>query len=887
MLGWQENSVAANLLMAIFLVGGFIISTQVKQEVFPEFTTDIVNVIVPYPGASPSEVEQGLILSIEDAVRGLEGVKRVTSQASEGNGSVIIELLNSADPSKLVQDVKNAVDRITSFPEDAERPIVNLVEARRRVVSLLVYGKQDPRNLRGLAERIRDDLVQRPGVTFVELGQAPPLEISIEISQENLRAYNLSLEEVANLVKRTALELPGGEVRTDAGRILLRTQERRDYGKEFLDIPITSTKDGTFVTLKDIASIKDGFEEIDQEAKFADNPAVFVNVFRVGDETPQEVSKAVNNYIDEIKSELPNDIGLKIWDDTSLIYKDRMNLLLKNAVLGLILVLILLGLFLEARLAFWVTLGIPISIMGCFLFMPISGASINMISLFAFIVTLGIIVDDAVVTGENIYEMRQQGLSTLDAAVKGARQIAMPVVFAVLTNIVAFLPLFFVPGVSGKFFMQIPAVVVGVFIISLIESLFILPSHLAHPLKERKIWHILDKPRQYFSRHLRNIIENYYTPAINKIIKARYLTLAIAISTLIIAIGSIKGGYIRFSFLPRIDADIITAQATLTFGTPIEESRRVQKLLIDAANKTIKDNGGDGITKGVYSQIGSQLLAFGPGPGAQLSTGGHLVATQVSLVSSEKRSISGSEFSRQWRKNVGQIVGLESIIFKAETGASEGAAIEFNLNHRDTELLEEAAKELKLIIEEYAGVTDADDGVTKGKRQLSFKVSPEARSLGITASELGRQVRAAFFGAEALRQQRGRNEVKIRVRLPENERETLKTLDRLIIKSPAGAEIPLKNAAEIIEGTSYTEINRRNGRRVITVSAEVDSLVSNSNQIIDDLVNNAIPKLQEKYPGLNYSFGGEKEAQKESMASLGIRFFNCNACCLCHACCAI
>ena len=682
-IAWMaQNSVAANLMMMVFLVGGFIIAQQVKQEVFPEFSTDIITVAVPYPGASPEEVEQGIILSIEDGVRGLDGVKRVTASANEGAGSVVIELLTSANPSKVLQDVKNEVDRIQSFPEDAERPIVSLVESRREVINLVVYGKQDIRDLRELAERIRDDLVQRPGVTLIELGVAPPLEISVEIPQEELRRYNLTLEGVAQIIRRSALELPAGEIRTQGGQILLRTQERRDYGREYYDIPVATTEEGAVVTIGDIAIIHDGFEEVDKEASFKGMPAVRVNIYRVGNETPQSVSAAVREYIDELKTELPDDIGLTIWRDSSLVYQDRIDLLMKNAIIGLILVLCLLGFFLEPHLAFWVTLGIPISVLGCFLFIPFTGASINMISLFAFIVTLGIIVDDAVVMGENIYEHRQRGLSLGKAAISGAREVAGPITFAVLTNIIAFMPLFFVPGISGKFFRQIPSVVVGVFIISLIESIFILPSHLSHKNKDNAFWRMLNKPSEKFSPILQRHIDNYYTPAIDLIVKYRYITFAAAIAVLITAGGMVAGGHIKFSFLPKIDADVITAQAQLPFGTPISESRSVQQKIVDAANRALEKAGGQKIAIGVYSQIGEQLLSFGPKPSVIFGGGSHLVATQVSLVSSEKRDISGAEFSRLWRKEIGTLVGLESLVFKAETGASEGKAIEFNLSHR-------------------------------------------------------------------------------------------------------------------------------------------------------------------------------------------------------------
>ncbi len=873
-LSWMtQNGVAANLLMVLFLVGGLIFATRVKQEVFPEFTTDIVNITVAYPGASPEEVEQGIVLSVEDRVRGLEGVKRVTSTAGEGSGSVIVELLTAADTTKAFQDVKNEVDSITSFPEEAERPIVSLVESRRRVVTLVLYGKQDPLTLRQLAERVRDDLVQRPGVTLVELGLSPPLEISVEVPQATLREYDITLPEIASIIRQTALELPGGELKTSHGRILLRTQERRDYAREFQDIPLMTTPSGVVVRLGDVAHIAESFQEVDQEAWFDGMPATTIQAFRVGNETPQSVSAAVQEYIDEIQPELPENVKLSIWEDSSRIYKDRMALLLKNAVMGLTLVLLLLGLFLEPRLAFWVTLGIPVSVLGCFLFIPFTGASINMISLFAFIITLGIIVDDAVVTGENIYEKRERGMSPLRAAIAGVHEIAMPVTFAVLTNIVAFFPLFFVPGISGKFFRQIPSVVVGVFIVSLIESLLVLPSHLSHATKQTRFWKTLNQPRVHCDTLLKRVIYEWYAPFVEKAIRFRYLTMAIAIAVLLASFGLVAGGHLRFTFMPKIDADIVTAQATLPFGVPLAESRRIQDRLHQAAVKTIEESGGESIVKGIYSQIGKNLTAgHSPGPRVAGGGGSHLVGSQVSLVSSDLREISGTEFARRWRRNVGQVVGLETLIFRSDTGAREGSPIELHLSHRSRQITEQAATELAKALGEYAGVSDIDDGVSGGKRQFSLKLTPYARTLGITVQDLARQVRASFYGAEALRQQRGRNELKVLVKLPEDERSTLATLDSLTIRTPQGGEVPFYVAASVEEGKSYTSISRRDGQRVVTVTADVDDQVSNANQIIDQVLTSDFPALQRKYPGLTYRFGGEKEAQKDTLSTLKVGF---------------
>ena len=873
-IAWMaRNTVAANLMMMIFLIGGYIIAGKVTQEVFPEFSSDIISVAVPYPGASPEEVEQGIILSIEDNIRGLDGVKQVTSTAAEGYGVVYVELLKGIDPNKMLQDVKNEIDSITSFPEDSEKPKVSLIDIRKRVVSLVIFGNQTETALRNLAEEVRDDLLQGKDVTLVELGLARPLEISIEIPSKLLRSYNLTLEEVASKIRQTALELPAGEIKTSSGQILLRTKERRNFGLEYLDIPIKSTNDGsTIVRLKDIAVINDTFKDSDEEARLNGKRAIRVNVFRVGDESPQSVSKAVREYIAAKKNTLPDDIEMLVWDDTSVVYKDRVNLLLKNALMGLTLVLILLGLFLEPRLAFWVTLGIPISILGCFLFVPWTGATINMISLFAFIISLGIIVDDAVVMGENIYEKRQEGLPTLQAAIEGAREVATPVTFAVLTNIVAFMPLFFVPGVSGKFFRQIPAVVVGVFIVSLIESLFILPAHLSHHREPGKIVKKISEPGKVFSKWLEEFISNRYIPFVVFTAKFRYLACSIAIAALLIAVGIVKGGHLKFSFIPRIEADIITAQAILPVGTPIEESRYVEQQLIAASKKALELSEETKITKGVYSQIGRPLVGFGPAPDIASGAGSHIIAVQLSLVPSNQRESTAGEVVQLWRQEIKPIIGLESLNFKYETGAREGQPIELQLTHRSKKMLESAASELADSLRSYSGVFDVDDSVKDGKKQLSLSMKPNAEALGVTSNSLARQVRAFFYGAEALRQQRGRNEVKIMVRLPENERNSLDIIENIVIQTPNKKEIPLKDAAEVKSGFSYTKIDRRDGRRIAPITADVDDKITNANKVVSDLLEKEFPKLQKKYPGLEYLLGGEQQDQKDSIESLGVGF---------------
>lgn len=872
-IAWMtHHTVAANLVMLIFIIGGLVILTNVKQEVFPEFKVDQIRVSVPYPGASPEEVEQGIILSIEDVVRGLDGVKEVTSTAFEGRAKVTIELIDGTNADNVLQDVVNEIDGIQSFPELAEEPIISLAEVRNQVVTVLVYGDQEEQTLRDVAERVRDDLLQRPGITLVELGLARPREIAIEVPQRHLRAYGLTLNRIAREIGEAAIELPGGGVKTTAGEVLLRTQERRDFGREYADIPVASTPDGATITVGDIATIRDGFEEVDQEAYFNGQRAVQVEVFRVGMETPQSVSQSVHAYLEELRPELPDGIGFAMWRDQSEIYQDRMNLLLKNAFLGLTLVLLLLGLFLDLKLAFWVTVGLPVSIIGSFLFIPFTGASINMISLFAFIITLGIIVDDAVVAGEIIYQKREQGLPFLQAAIVGAREIAGPIMFAVLTNIAAFLPLFFVPGALGNFLKQVPSVVVAVFVVSLIESLFVLPAHLAHTRELSGFWKTLDRPRQWFSQAMQTFIRERYQPFLRSAIANRWLTVAVGLALLILTTGLVAGGHIPFSFLPAIDSEIITAQATLPYGAPMEQSRRVLHRLVESANAAIARLGGEAALRGIYAQIGAALMQRGPRQAASGALSSHTIGVQVFLEPADQRDFSGADFARTWRAAIGTIPGLESLGFKAEVGPTGELPIDIQLAHRSRTILETAAQELAERLSGYAGVTDIDDGVSLGKPQLNFRIKPEARNLGLNATDLARQVRGAFYGVEALRQQRGRNEVKVMVRLPESERRSSFTIEHLILLTEQGGEISLAEAAEIEAGRAYTEIKRREGRRIAAVTADIDDQIANANSVMAEVTANELEALTKKYPGLTYSVEGQQAEQQESLSALGTGF---------------
>lgn len=907
-IAWMaQNIVAANLVMAVLILGGLKTASVVKQEVFPEFDLDMILIGVPYPGASPAEVEQGIVLAIEEEIRSLDGVKKVTSSAVEGAAGVTVELELGTNANKALADAKAAVDRITSLPEDAEEPTVSLASNRRQVIQVVVYGDEGEETMRQLAERVRTELLMLPSITYVELSGIREREIAVEVPQDNLRAYNLTLGQVADTIDRLAVELPGGGVKTRQGEILMRTAERRDLGQEFAELRILNAQDGTGVRLGDIATITDGFVDNDQEATFNGKRAVMVNVYRSGTQTPIEIADAVYKYVGEATDWLPTGVGITTLNDRAQMYRDRVDLLLRNARLGLILVLLVLGLFLNLRLAFWVTMGIPISFMGSLMLMPAMDVSLNMVSLFAFIITLGIVVDDAIVVGENIHEMRTNGASLHEAAIIGVKQVAMPVVFSVLTTVAAFLPLFLVPGTSGKFFRNIPAIVISVLMVSLLESLFVLPAHLGHrgqflgvigrffasPFSARirakplatgeseeeldrhhsRLVDFLETPGRYFSGWLHTFTENRYAPFLAKALEYRGLTISVGVGILAIAIGTVASGRLEWTFMPKVDGDVITARAVLPFGVPVHETEVIRDRLLKTANEVLQENGGDKISLGAFAQLGADISqGFGPVSGASAPSGSHLTAVQMFLVPTDQREITASQFAKAWRERFGPASGLESLTFQFSTGPGATASLEVQLSHSDLDVLEQAAEELAGKMGEYSGVKDIDDGFSDGKPQLNFHLTPEGRSLGLTAAELGRQVRAAFFGAEALRQQRGRDEVKVMVRLPETERRSEHDIEALMIRTPDGGEVPLRVAATVDRGLSYTTIKRADGRRVVSVTGDTVAGEANPSKILGDLKAEYLPDLVARYPGLGFSFEGDRRRSDESLAALGVGY---------------
>lgn len=883
-IAWMaRNRVASNVLMLVLMIGGVLSLSRIKQEVFPEIELDMILVNVPYPGASPEEVEQGVVLAVEEAVRGLDGVKEVRGTATEGVGVVAIDLLLGTDPDRALSDVKSAVDRVTSFPLDAERPVVSIASNRQQTVSVVMHGPVEERVLHELSERLRQRLLEDERITYVDFTGVRPLEIGIEIPRERLREHGLTVDRVAQTIRQASIELPAGTVKTRRGEVLLRTAERRDRGDEFGEIVLLSRPDGSSVRVRDIAEIDDGFSEVDQEARFGDEPAVLINVYRTGDQGPIDVSDAVYSVLEQIRPALPEGVRVQVWNDWSEAYRDRIDLLRRNALLGLVLVLIILGMFLEGRLAFWVTLGIPISFAGSLLFLQGTSVSINMISLFAFIVTLGMVVDDAIIIGEAVYRQRELGHGRLRAAIVGAKEVATPVTFSIMTTCVAFAPLLFVPGMMGKFFSVIPTVVICVLLISLFESLFVLPAHLSHEMPwwlRLLLWPFLIvlkyalQPR-HVARGLGWLIRRTYEPTVRFAVRWRYLTAAGCLALLLVSFGLVAGGRIQRTFMPKIDGDVITATLEMPVGTPIEETRVHSEHMRRAIRELLAEHRtpeGEPITRGVFSTIGATNNSGG-GPRAGPSrSGSHLTTVSTYLVQADQRSVTSAALAQRWRERVGEIAGAESLSFRFNIGGTGQAPIDIELAHPDAGTLEAAAARLARELASYDGAKDIDDGYAEGKEQVDLRLRPEARALGLTETDLARQVRGSFFGAEALRQQRGRDEVRVFVRLPDSQRRSLHDLEALMLRTPSGGEIPLGQAATVSIGHAYTQIQRTDGRRTVHVTADVAEGEGNANEIVAGLARTELPALVADVPGLAWELGGDQQEQADSMRALLLGF---------------
>ena len=873
------NTVAANLLMVFIIIAGIFTLSRLRMEVFPDITIPIINVSVVYPGASPEDIEESICVKVEEQVQGINGLKRITSSSNEGYGSINIEVENGYDIDDVKDEVKSQVDAITSFPDDAEKPTIRSFDGQPEVITIAVHGHVDEASLLDIAEKVRDEVSELPNITQTRLGKKPR-EISIEISENTLQKYGISFDYVANKIRTSSMDVPGGAIETYDGEILIRSKGQVYTGEEFGIIPVLSLADGSTVFLRDIAEIVDGFQDVEYDIKFNSEPALLIRVYRTGEQNALDIADAVHGYIKKKNPVMPPGVSLTTMKDESVILRGRIELLTENAYLGLGLVLIVLALFLKPKLAAWVSLGIPISFMGGFWLLPLFDVSINMISLFTFILVLGIVVDDAIVVGENIHIYLKRGLSGVDAALEGAYQVAKPVIFAVLTTMVTFSPMILVEGALGKIWKIIPVVTILVLMFSLIESLTILPAHLAH----MKINEAKKKNRfsQWWSdiqmgihNWLQGFIKNKYTPVLELALKNRGNTVAIAISIFILTVGLVASGFIRFNFFPPLEADIVIAGVEYPEGTPVS----LTKVGLDQIEKSaykLKDSlevlyPENKIFINMVSTAGDQPIktqsARGPGNLDATFFGSHLAECVIELAPGEERPISTVEISKIWRELTGPIPGVKQVTFDSDLFTT-GAPIEIQLSSVNREDLKAVTNSLKDKLQTYAGVFDIKDSFSAGKDEIKLNLLPEAQNYGITMASLARQVRQAFYGDEVQRVQRGRDEVKVFLRYPKDERVSLNNLEQMNVRVGNNVEVPLGQVAQGELSSGYSTITRTDRKRSISITADVDLSEANANEILAKFESEHIVPILLDYPSVNYSFEGEQREQRDTLSSL-------------------
>ena len=865
-LAWfAANPVAANLMMLLIIVAGTISAVSIKKAIMPQFETNTIRIRVPYLGAAPEEVEEGVILRIEEALQGLNGIKHINSTAREGMAQVDVEVETGFDINEVLDQVKSRVDAISTFPEQTERPIVEKQEFQVQVTWISVYGNMGFKVLKEITHQIRDEMMALPSVSAVDIVGDRDYEIAIELSENTLREYGLTMGEVAAAIRSASLDMPGGSIKTEKGDILLRTKGQVYTGREFANIALRSYANGTRLLLGDIATIKDGFVESEGYSRFNGKRAINLRVSSTGNQSVLAIDNAVRKYIEQKKEKLPEGVKVDQWGNSAYYLKDRLNMMLKNMLAGAVLVFLTLTLFLQLRVALWVVIGIPISFLGALWFMPVTPfpIDINILSLFGFILVLGIVVDDAIVIGESIYtEITAKG-HNLDNVIRGANKVAMPATYGVLTTIAAFVPMLMVGGQVGPAFEAVGMVVILCLTFSLIESKFILPAHLAEMKftpEHKRSRNLLVRVQQFADSRLSYFIANIYRPILEKAINARYTTVALFFAGLIISVGLVYSNYVKFEFFPSVPSDFIQSNLTMNEGTSPDTRNnaldRMEQAIYDVQNDYLKQHPGD-------QDFLKYVLVYANG-----DLGGGVV---MELSKQEARSISANDIEHLWREKVGSIPGSKEVRYTSSEGVG-GSRINFQLTGTDYHQIDKAAMALEAKLREYDGVYDVRDSYNRGTEEIRLKIKPEAELLNLTMADLGRQVRQAFYGEEAQRIQRGRDELRVMVRYPRDERRSFANLENMRIRTPDGNEVPFSSVAEVKFGSSYAVINRVDRKRTITVTADSDPDKVQSSDLIDDISKNFIPQLLKKYRGVEYNLQGSSLEQKRLGRRIAIFF---------------
>ncbi len=858
------NPVAANLLMLVIIVVGLGSALNIQRAMFPMLDIKMIVIDLAYPGAAPEEVEQGLVLKIEEAINDLDGIKRVESDSFESAAMMMIEPHDGIELRKLMTDIQNRVDAIQHFPEEAEKPVISQPELLFPALTLQLSGDIGERSMKSLADELRRELLTYPSISAASVVGAREYEISVEISEPLLREYHLSLGDVANIISASSLDLPAGSVRTENGEIMLRTMGQAYVQQDFEAILLKTWPDGTRLMLGDIATVKDGFVDAQGFAAFNGQYSLGINVFAMGKQDIIETADAAKAFVVDKAHQLPEDVSLTIWGDSTYYLKGRLSMMLKNLALGALLVFIILALFLEIKLAFWVMMGIPVCFLGAMTLINTAyiDASLNMISIFGFILVLGIVVDDAIIMGESAYAEQEEHGHSIKSVVDGVYRVATPATFGVLTTIMAFLPSLFIQGVFGAFPEACGWVVILCLCFSLVESKWILPAHLAHskPARNRILLKI-DAVQEKVNKRLRFFIDFRYKPFMLKCVKNRYMTLAFFLSLLVLSVGLLAGGAVRTVLAPDTPGEFLTVELRMSQGVPEERTQQVVSEIAQAFS-TMEEN--------YLLEIGEdeQLLEHMATYVFDRING----RIDVELTREDKRSISTREVEQRWRDTVGQIHGAEVFAVTSVEGPSFGPSIAFDLMHRDFATLSKAAADFEEALRHYEGLYDIRNGVSNTTDEFHLDVLPEAESLGITRFDLGSQVRHAFYGAEAQRVQRGMDEVKVMVRYPKADRENVNALKNMYIRTPSGDEVPFQTVAQLDVKQGLIKATRINYQRAAELTAEANKRMVEPDRIMKDIETNLVPELQKKYPGLTYGISGAADEEAKLAVSMIVGF---------------
>jgi multidrug efflux pump subunit AcrB len=878
-IAWfAANHVAANLLMLFIIVAGLLSALTIRKQTLPEFEFNLIQVSVPYLGAAPQEVEEGVVIKIEEAIQDVKGIKRIRSNAREGLGEVTIEVSLEAEVNDVLSEVKTRVDAISTFPGLTEKPVISKIERNFPVVMIAIHGDLDAFARKAIAEEVRDELMQLPEVNQVQYLGYRPYEISIEVSEQTLRKYGLTMSEISQAIRNSSVDMPGGMIRSERGDILLRTKGQVYTGGEFGRLVLRSFPDGTRLTLADIATVKDGFVETDEFGRFDGRPTEVLRVLAGGQQNELETSAAVKEYLSRKTASLPDGVQMDTWIEASRYLNDRLDLMIDNMVMGAILVFIVLSLFLRMKVAFWVIVGIPVCFLGALWLMPLWPVTINSISLFGFIIVLGIVVDDAIIIGESIHTKIRSDGHTLDTVIQGANRVAIPATFGVLTTIAAFGPMMFVGGVVAPFFEAMAFVVIACLFFSLVESKLILPAHLVHakisrvdeddlfspqraiPLKERP-GRLFLKIQRHVQHGLFSFIDDYYRPTLEKAIDNRGLTVTIFVAVLIATMGLMSSGIARVVVFPEMGSDFIQVQFEMERGSSSSARNaavdRLETAMLDINEQFVRENP-DSLPiiehLGVFTRGDTAAILF------------------LEIPMDTSRPYEMNEISDMWRNAVGEIPGMKDLKFESARHIGGGPPLSFRMSGSNYEMLENAAAELALELASYEGVFDIVNSASAGGDEIKLSIKPEAEALGLTMASLGRQVRQAFYGEEAQRIQRGKDEIKVMVRYPMDERKSVADLENMRIRTPNGDEVPFQSVADISFGKGYSSISRLDRERTVTVSANIDSELVEPQEVIRSVSSEFIPELLARHPGVKYGLEGASEEQSDFMVRLGVAF---------------